>query len=90
MTISLNPESRGMGQTTGGTHNSDRDEAVSILQLMAHCSIDQIEQVAGERAGDFVTDLRVELSLGAELLISGKRLFWLRDIKDKLIERGIL
>jgi hypothetical protein len=84
-------EQRSLGQTTGGTAESDAEEARSILKMICTCSKSDCadaltchdlafiaEQV--DRSNDTVTHYRV----------SGKQLFYLRDLKSKLIDRGIL
>lgn len=93
--INLNPnrENRGLGQTTGGTRSSDAAEAAEIIKML--CSKSGMEsavrEYCGEKAVKFVHE-QVE-SYNAHVThfsVSGKQLFFLRDIKDKLIEAGVL
>ena len=82
---------KGIGQQTGGTSYDDRDEALRIVRMIAEASHEDIETACGLEAANFVRDVRVMVGFGkSPIPVTGKQLFWLRDIKDKLIEKGIL
>ena len=78
----------GIGQQTGGTADSDSAEAKRILTMIVDVDIDVIEGVCGERAATFIKEMRVRLSFGGPLCVTGKQIFFLRTIKDALIDRG--
>jgi hypothetical protein len=80
----------GIGQQTGGTAQSDAEEAQRILGMIL-CDMDDIEDCCGARACGIIRDLRTSLSFGKESFrVTGKQLFALRDIHSKLIEKGLV
>ena len=79
---------RGLGQSTGGTAESDSAEAKRILTMIADVDIEVIEGVCGDRAATFIKEMRVRLSFGGPLCVTGKQIFFFRTIKDALIDRG--
>lgn len=82
---------KGIGQYTGGDQYADAAEFRDILKMICEagrgkCSgyltdkeVNFIDESVG-RSNTFVTHFRV----------TGKQLFWLRDIKDKLVDAGVL
>jgi len=84
---------KSIGQDTGKSFLDNGREAREILGML--CSQDGIREAVteycGERAANFV-EQEVERSNATvtHYSVTGKQLFWLRDIKDKLIEKGIL
>ena len=82
---------RDLGQQTGGTASSDADEARRILDMMEHTPFDDIAAYAGQKAADFIADMRESRDLyRATFAVTGKQLFFLRSVKDQLVEKGII
>lgn len=88
MGINLNPEHRNFGQTTGGTHDDNEREARTIIGLIRNVTIPEIEDACGGQSANFINGMRVYLARTHPSTVTGKQLFWLRDVKDKLIETG--
>ena len=88
----LIPESRGrgLGQQTGGNWSSDEQEARKLIAMTANVPLDTILQAVSYQAYRIVEEYRHKLALGRELEPTGKQVFFLRDIKDKLLEKGLL
>lgn len=90
---SMIPQSAGagLGQQTGGNVDSDTREALTLLKMIGSCPWDEDDSGIGLRARIFLHEQyeREGRDKGA-YKVTGKQLFWLRDIKDKLVERGIL
>lgn len=77
----------GLGQCTGGTLEMDREEAVRILKMIKDTNWaapppDGVLNM-GERA--FIANILAGSRDAANFTVTGKQLFWLRDIKDKLL-----
>lgn len=91
--VSLVPQSAGagLGQQTGGNSLSDGREARTLLAMIAPVGRETVREIAGDRAAQFVADL-VEQSNATvtHFTVTGKQLFYLRDIKDKLVDKGVL
>jgi len=79
---------RGLGQQTGGTAQSDADEFKRILQMIANVDGEVLEAVCGSKAASFIREMRTRMSFGGPLCVTGRQLFWGREIKDQLIEKG--
>ena len=90
MGINLNQNrsaGKGLGQQTGGSATMDTAEAGKIMSM-----IDPIDELAladtlSEKEFKFIHDIRVSIAFGS---VTGKQLFWLRDIKDKLVDAGVI
>ena len=80
----------GLGQQTGSDSPlADAAEALRILAIIAEAGLDTIEYHCGKKAASIVHDMRTSVdkpSFG----LTGKQLFALREIKDQLIEKGIV
>jgi hypothetical protein len=97
--INLNPEQpgrslgKGLGQQTGGDEWGDAAEAITIFKMICNKSglRKQAADVLTPEAFRFLEDQidRYNTTV-THYRITGKQLFWLRDIKDKLVEAGIL
>lgn len=87
---------RGLGQQTGGTAQSDAEEAIKILRMIGSCPWDDEDGPLSASTRRFINEQFTKLSGLDEAAalrnykLTGKMLFWLRDAKDKLIEKGIL
>jgi hypothetical protein len=77
-----------IGQQTGGTARSDADEAKRILSMIENVHADVIEAVCGGKAAQFISEMQVRRWNGGPLCVTGKQLFWLRELKDKLVDKG--
>jgi len=80
----------GLGQRTGGTAQSDADEAKRILKMLAPGESRQEFAEALSRKENTFLHEQMLASLFPLYSVTGKQLFWLREIKDKLIERGLI
>jgi hypothetical protein len=81
----------GLGQQTGGTALSDGQEARRLLAMICPCGIDAVTEVCGSAAAEFVkSQSERSNAIVTHYAVTGKQLYWLRDIKDKLVERGLL
>jgi len=81
---------KGIGQQTGGTLSSDSAEARRILAVIEQVSIGDIEDYCGAKAAKFVYDMRQWLAETGGCMLTGKQLFFLREVKDQLVEKGII
>ncbi len=71
----------GLGQETGGTPDERLAEAKRLLEIIG----DHLEQLSPKEQG-FVEDMQGRIEeYGNSAIVSGKQLFWLRDIKDGII-----
>lgn len=83
-----------LGQQTGKPENgslTNTPEAVILLKMIG--SVDWMrEGVLNSRAVTFLTDMYDKVAAGGvrNLQVTGRQLFLLRDIKDRLVDRGIL
>lgn len=80
----------GLGQCTGGTAQSDSAEASRILDMIANIDGEVIVAVCGYRAYSMVSQMRDTHRSGRVLRVTGRQLFFLREIKDQLCEKGYL
>jgi len=80
---------KGLGQQTGGTPESDTREAVRILSMIAGVSIGTIEEELGADPGRFIRDMRAAMAF-PKFEVTGKQLFYLRDLRDRLVEKGLI
>jgi len=78
----------GIGQQTGGTAQSDADEAKRILSMIENVHGEVIESVCGGKAAQFISEMQVRRRNGGPLCVTGKQLFWLRDLSQQLVEKG--
>lgn len=81
-----------LGQQTGGDEISNGHEARAILRMITSQvnKVDMME-VLDDRAMKFLEDMVERANtFVTHFRVSGKSLFWLRDIKDKLIDKGLL
>jgi hypothetical protein len=67
-----------LSNDTGGDAKQRRDEANRIIAMLT--SLD--ENVMTQKESEFVQSMD---SNGADVPVSPKQLFWLRDIKDKYL-----
>ena len=83
---------RGLGQQTGSESPfGDALEAQRILKIIAHVELDLIEDQCGIKASKFIRDMRCNLAFGPlSFRVTGKQVFYLRDVRDKLVEKGIV
>jgi hypothetical protein len=83
---------RGIGQQTGGDEWGDALEFKRILKMIVDgCKRSEMEQVLDSKSMAFLTEQVARANaIVTHFRVTGKQLFWLRDIKDKLVERGIL
>jgi hypothetical protein len=81
---------RGLGQTTGGTAQSDAEEVRRILKIISDVSTDDIILHCGSKASAFVADIRNAASFGPAFRVTGKQLFYAREIRDKLVYKGVV
>lgn len=79
-----------LGQQTGSDPYEQRHEAQRILTMIANISVEGIKESCGIKAADFVTEVRVWLAMGMQEEITGRQLFFLRDVKDKLLDKGLI
>lgn len=93
-------QSNKLGQQTGTDSVANAAEAGKLLGMITRAcsSREELEEATDIRTGHFISDL-IQRTGGYgdwfwletdPLTVSGKQLFWLRDIKDKLIEAGKL
>ena len=82
---------RGIGQDTGSDEYGDSLEAQRILKIIADVSVEDIYEHVGVRAGNLIRDVRSSLAFGMpNFRVTGKQLFFMREIKDSLIEKGLI
>ena len=82
---------RGIGQQTGGDEYGDALEAQRILKIIADVSVEDIYEHVGVRAGNLIRDMRTSLAFGvSNFRVTGKQLFFMREVKDSLIEKGLI
>lgn len=86
--ISHQPPSQ-LGQTTGADQTS-RDEEANRILMMLKPSKDQWRDHLTVWELGFMTDMHARWCDGGRINVSGKQIFRLRDIKDKLIELGVV
>jgi hypothetical protein len=86
----------GLGQQTGGTAQSDVDEALRILKMIGSVGWNEDDSPLDVGTRRFIGHQFARLRgcdeayAKANYTLTGRMLFWLREAKDKLIERGIL
>jgi hypothetical protein len=83
---------KGIGQETGGDEWADSLEFKKLLRMIVEgCKKADMQRVLDTVSMNFVEHqvLRAN-SMVTHFRVTGKQLFWLRDIKDKLVERGLL
>jgi hypothetical protein len=80
-----------LGQDTGKSDLENGHEARKLLKLIAPAGKEVVSKLCGAHSARFVAE-QVARSNGfvTHYCVTGKQLFWLRDIKDKLVERGAL
>ena len=83
---------RGLGQQTGSDSPfGDALEAQRILKVIANVELDLIEDQCGAKASNFIRDMRCSLAFGpSNFRVTGKQVFYLRGVRDKLVEKGIV
>jgi hypothetical protein len=83
---------RGIGQQTGGDEWADALEFKRILKIVLdNCKKDDMQRVLDQKSMKFLEEQvdRANATV-THFRVTGKQLFWLRDIKDKLVERGLI
>jgi hypothetical protein len=76
-----------LGQYTGGSDADRTRVAISILTMLEMVSHTDMR----DEDKEFVLDMLEKRAMyGAALLVTGRQLFWLRDVKDKMIAKGAL
>jgi hypothetical protein len=83
---------RGIGQQTGGDEWADALEFKRLLKMIVDgCKKSDMQQTLDAKSMQFLEE-QVERanSIVTHFRVTGKQLFWLRDIKDKLVERGLI
>lgn len=83
---------RGIGQQTGGDEYADTSEFRRILKMILEgCKKIDMQRVLDAKSMEFLEDsVSRSNATVTHFRVTGKQLFWLRDIKDKLIDRGLL
>jgi hypothetical protein len=74
-----------MFDTSGGTAEERRVEAVKIVDMIMEMNLDKVNTL---KVNDytFVMNIRENLlKYGSNAFISPRQLFYLRDVKDKLL-----
>jgi hypothetical protein len=72
-----------LGQQSGGTPEQRLAEAQRIMEIISDLPTEQLSQ----RDEDFLTEMQDRLDqYGERCMVSTKQLFWLRDIKGKLLD----
>jgi hypothetical protein len=79
---------RGLGQRTGGTAESDSAEAKRILLLLANVDGEVVASVCGQKALSFIIEMQIRRANGGVMCVTGKQVFYLRDLRDQLVEKG--
>lgn len=69
-----------LGQETGGTPEQNKKEFLQLMELIALLDPDSLP----DKDRGFYEDMKNRL-IFPKFVPSGKQLFWLRDIKDKLL-----
>lgn len=83
-----------LGQQTGKPENgglTNTPEAITLLKMIG--SVDWMQEgILNSHAIVFLTDMYNKVTAGGvrNLQVTGRQLFWLRDIKDRLVDKGIL
>ena len=82
---------RGLGQQTGNDEWADALEYKRLLKMILECPKIDMQRVLDTKSLAFVEQEvdRVNATV-THFRATGKQLFWLRDIKDKLVERGLI
>ncbi len=81
----------GLGQQTGGNERSDAREAVRLLEM-----IDTVDWDARTDVLSWENRLFLSVQMArwrdcpSQYTVTGKQLFYLRSLKDGLVERGVL
>lgn len=94
--VSIVPQSagKGLGQQTGGNSYTDVVEATEILRLICNGGTGiraKCEEALSQKEFTFLEEMIDRRNTMVDhLSVTGKQLFYLRDIKDKLIEAGVL
>jgi hypothetical protein len=82
----LIPEDRyGLGQDTGGDWESRAREAHKIMLFLVEFIGDDRLSIKEQM---FIQSVRDRQQRTGRATVSGKQLFWLRDILDKVTQRG--
>lgn len=80
-----------LGQDTGQTNARRDQEATQILEMFLQSpDIDMIRKQFSTKELDFINSLevmykRTRSSGKSQIFVSGKQLFWLRDLKEKYL-----
>jgi hypothetical protein len=82
---------RGLGQQTGNDEWADALEYKRLLAMILGCPKADMQRVLDPKSMAFIEQEvnRVNATI-THFRVTGKQLFWVRDIKDKLVERGLL
>jgi len=83
---------RGIGQQTGGDQWADALEFKRLLKMILdNCKRADMQRVLDAKSMTFIEE-QVERANATvtHFRVTGRQLFWLRDIKDKLVERGLI
>jgi hypothetical protein len=84
----LVPQSRGLSQQTGAGSQSQVAEATKLMGMINPVRKGNPEAIRGEDRA-FLADMQDKMNnYGSGLFVSGKQLFRLREIKDRLVEEG--
>jgi hypothetical protein len=83
---------KGVGQQTGGDEWADSLEFKRLLKMILDgCRKDDMQRVLDSKSMAFLEEQVARANaMVTHFRVTGKQLFWLRDIKDKLVDRGIL
>lgn len=80
-----------LGQDTGNDRLGNGREAAQLLKLICSAGKAAVLEHCGEKASQFVSEEVERLNATVTHFgASGKQVFWLRDIKDKLVEKGLI
>lgn len=88
---------RNLGQQTGkvspGAQNPaliNTPECLDLIRMMGEPRY-ALESNLSPRDYTFYCDMHAKAKqYGGGLVVTGRQLFWLRDIKDRLVERGVV
>lgn len=81
-----------LGQNTGKpSYVSNTPEAIMLLNLIGKPDREEVQTHLNQQEYTFLVDMYEKWSqYGRGLVVTGRQLFYLRDVKDKLIDGGII
>lgn len=83
-----------IGQYTGrdpDDHLGNVKEAIQLVDMTRGTVEAELRANLSERDYNFLCDMRQKLKIyGRGLVVTGRQLFYLRDVKDKLVAKGVI